>query len=73
MSKTVKLLFQWLKDLREKVLLPDGSPVPLVLLANKCDVDSCVVPTELINRLCKDYQIDAWYVTSAKDNTNISK
>jgi Ras-related protein Rab-32 len=38
---------QWLDDLRDKVTLPDGSPVPVVLLVNKCDVME-TVPNDCI-------------------------
>lgn len=34
---TFDAVTKWKADLDAKVALPDGSPVPVVLLANKCD------------------------------------
>lgn len=68
---TFQSIKKWLCDLREKVTLPDGSEIPVVLLANKCDIPCPVVPTEQIAKFCKENNIGAWYVTSAKENTNI--
>lgn len=61
---------KWLCDLREKVTLPDGTGIPIVLLANKCDI-SVAVSDEQITKFCKENNVDAWYATSAKNNTNI--
>lgn len=66
-----KILFQWLTDLRSKATLPNGDPLPVVLLANKCDVAMANIPTEKINELCKKYNIMTWFMTSAKENSNI--
>ncbi|XP_033175892.1 ras-related protein Rab-32B-like [Bombus impatiens] len=68
---TFQSIKKWLCDLREKVTLPDGSEIPVVLLANKCDISCPSVPIEQIARFCKENNIGAWYVTSAKENTNI--
>jgi GTPase SAR1 family protein len=70
---TFQSIKKWLCDLREKVTLPDGSEIPVVLLANKCDIPCPVVPTEQIVKFCKENNIGAWYVTSAKENTNVGK
>ncbi|RLU19606.1 hypothetical protein DMN91_008163 [Ooceraea biroi] len=67
---TFQSMKKWLNDLREKVTLPDGADIPIVLLANKCDV-SVAVTNEQISKFCKESRIDAWYATSAKQNTNI--
>lgn len=62
---------KWLFDLRDKVTLPDGSSIPIVLLANKCDIPHTAVTAEQIAKFCKENKIGAWYITSAKENTNI--
>lgn len=64
---------QWLEDLREKVTLNDGSPIPVILLATKCDIEGTQVATELISKFCKENSIKAWFATSAKDNIQIGK
>lgn len=72
-AATFQSMKKWLNDLREKVTLPDGSNIPVVLLANKCDIRHAAVPTEHIAKFCKENNIGAWYVTSAKENTNIDE
>lgn len=62
-----------MSDLREKVSLPDGSKIPVVLLANKFDVNQAAVPNDQIIKFCKDNDISSWFVTSAKENINIGK
>ncbi|XP_066583809.1 ras-related protein Rab-7L1-like [Prorops nasuta] len=64
---------KWLIDLREKITLPDGSSIPVVLLANKCDIRHTAVASEQIVKFCKENNIGAWYVTSAKENTNVDE
>ncbi|XP_046382447.1 ras-related protein Rab-38-like [Ischnura elegans] len=70
---TFQSVYKWLKDVREKVSLPDGSPIPVVLLANKCDIQGTIVPTDTISRFCNDHGILAWFPTSAKENVNIEE
>ncbi|XP_020289126.1 ras-related protein Rab-38-like [Pseudomyrmex gracilis] len=69
-TATFQSMKKWLNDLREKVTLPDGSNIPVVLLANKCDISVAVI-NEQIFKFCKENKIDAWYATSAKNNTNV--
>lgn len=68
---TFQSVKKWLNDLREKVILPDGSSIPIVLLANKCDIQHVAIPTEQIIKFCKENKISKWYITSAKENKNI--
>ncbi|CAD6222432.1 GSCOCG00000968001-RA-CDS [Cotesia congregata] len=70
---TFQSVKKWLTDLREKVTLPDGSSIPIVLLANKCDIQHVAIPTDQIIKFCKENKISKWYVTSAKDNKNIDE
>jgi Ras-related protein Rab-32 len=55
------------------VTLHDGTPVPVVLLANKCDIQGIHIATDTISKFCSDNNIAAWFVTSAKENINIGK
>jgi Ras-related protein Rab-32 len=64
-------VLQWLSDLREKVTLQDGTRIPVVLLANKCDIQGIEIATDTIAKFCKENDIAAWFVTSAKENINI--
>ncbi|KAJ1528873.1 hypothetical protein ONE63_007243 [Megalurothrips usitatus] len=72
-TATFQSVRKWLKDLREKLTLADGEPVPVVLLANKCDIPGYSVQTEAVNRFCKEQGIQGWFLTSAKNNVNIDK
>lgn len=55
-----------------KVVLPDGRPVPCVLLGNKCDVeDTHAVSAERAEAVAKEKGFAAFYPTSAKDGTNV--
>ncbi|XP_049768306.1 ras-related protein Rab-32-like [Schistocerca cancellata] len=65
---------KWLNDIREKVTQQDGTPIPTVLLANKCDIQGSSGPsTETIARFCRDNGITNWFSTSAKENINIDE
>lgn len=70
---TFQSIEKWLIDLREKVSLEDGVPVPVILLANKCDISNPVINTEHINRFCNKSGILKWFQTSAKENININE
>lgn len=70
---TFQSVKKWLSDLREKVTLPDGSPIPVVLLANKGDINEPAISNEQIIKFCKENDISSWFVTSAKENMNIGK
>ncbi|XP_034947477.1 ras-related protein Rab-32-like [Chelonus insularis] len=72
-AATFQSVKKWLNDLREKVVLPDGSSIPIVLLANKCDIKHMAIPTEQIIKFCKENKISKWYLTSAKENKNIDE
>ena len=39
-SDSFRAVEKWKTDLDSKVLLPDGRPIPCVLLGNKSDVDA---------------------------------
>ncbi|CAN0254717.1 unnamed protein product, partial [Discosporangium mesarthrocarpum] len=55
-----------------KVRLPDGSALPVILLANKCDLGVEIARDEL-NQFCQEKGFVGWFETSAKLNINISK
>nr|CAD7257392.1 unnamed protein product [Timema shepardi] len=63
----------WLTDLRDKVTLYDGSHIPVILLANKCDIHGSSIQHDTIARFCKERDIATWFLTSAKENINIGE
>lgn len=63
---------KWLLDVRGKVVLPNGQLLPIILLANKGDVTLCKIPSH-ISEFCKTNNILEWFITSAKEDTNIDE
>ncbi|XP_011402725.1 PREDICTED: ras-related protein Rab-32-like isoform X2 [Amphimedon queenslandica] len=66
---------KWLDDVRQKVVLENDEPVPVLLLANKCDLDNTTaqVDQSKLDQYCEDHNLIGWFPTSAKDNTNIEE
>jgi len=62
---------RWKEDIDNKVRLPNGDPLPVVLLANKCDLVKTPLSEEVMNDYCKENGFLAWFATSAKENINI--
>lgn len=73
-GSTFEAVLKWKNDLDSKVHLPSGSPIPAVLLANKCDQkrDAGQSPPQM-DQFCKDHGFTGWFETSAKDNINIDE
>ena len=70
---TYEAAAKWKKDIDEKVCLPDGSRIPVILVANKRDlagVDSLPISIE---QYSKEHGFIGWFETSAKDNVNIEE
>ena len=62
-----------MEDVRQKVVSWDNKPIPLVLLANKCDLDQGNISTDTISEFCTSQGIDTWFETSAKEDINIGR
>ncbi|XP_021562656.1 ras-related protein Rab-32, partial [Carlito syrichta] len=73
-GSTFEAVLKWKNDLDSKVHLSNGSPIPAVLLANKCDQkrDSSQSPSQM-DQFCKEHGFTGWFETSAKDNINIDE
>nr|XP_048281188.1 ras-related protein Rab-32 [Myodes glareolus] len=73
-SSTFEAVLKWKSDLDSKVHLPNGSPIPAVLLANKCDQKKeGSQSASQMDQFCKDHGFTGWFETSAKDNVNIDE
>lgn len=71
---TFEAVAQWKADIDAKVTWgPDNKPIPVVLLANKCDLAReafCKTPQEM-DSYVQEHGFIGWYETSAKDNKGI--
>ncbi|GAB6024287.1 rab32, member RAS oncoprotein [Chamberlinius hualienensis] len=74
-TATFEAVQKWKNDLDSKVQLPDGSKVPCVLLANKCDQakEGIVNSPALLDDYCTEKGFAGWFETSAKENINIEE
>ncbi|CAF1673557.1 unnamed protein product [Adineta ricciae] len=72
-GSTFEAVTKWKADLDNKVQLPDGNPVPCVLLANKCDLvkEGLVNDASQMDEFCREKGFAKWFETSAKENINI--
>ncbi|KAK9505594.1 hypothetical protein O3M35_009606 [Rhynocoris fuscipes] len=74
-AATFEAVVKWKQDLDAKVQLADGSPIPCVLLANKCDQqkEGIVNNPSKMNEYIEEHKFTAWFETSAKENINIEE
>jgi len=76
--------FHWKREIDEQVLLPDGSPIPALLLASKCDLlpkgnhgkpavnDSAVVRELAKPEGAKGLGFSDWALCSAKEDIQVT-
>ncbi|XP_065652494.1 ras-related protein Rab-32 isoform X2 [Hydra vulgaris] len=71
--ETFENVWNWKQDLDSKVQLPNGQPVPCVLLANKCDLPKVgtVTNKSYMDNYCIEKGFHSWFETSAKENINV--
>lgn len=66
-GSTFEAVSKWKHDLDSKVKLANGSPIPSVLLANKCDQKKeSSNNTPLMDTFCRENGFLGWFETSAK-------
>lgn len=72
-SATFDAVVKWKQDLDSKVQLPNGEPIPCILLANKCDQTKQGIVSDSIkmNEFVREHGFATWFETSAKENINI--
>ncbi|XP_063958193.1 ras-related protein Rab-32B-like [Lytechinus pictus] len=68
---TFDSVLKWSTDVHEKVMLANEQPVPILLLANKCDLPDTVIDADMLDHFCKENKFIGWFGTSAKDDTNV--
>jgi len=62
---------KWKKDIDKKVLLPNGEPIPVILLGNKCDLLQGKEFAHDLDRFCSQHGFTKWFLTSAKEDIQI--
>ncbi|CAG5129822.1 unnamed protein product [Candidula unifasciata] len=70
---TFDSVLKWLEDVNSKVVLSNDQPVPVMLLANKCDLEDGSYEDEKLNTFCKEHNFIGWFKTSAKTNHNVDE
>ncbi|PSN30742.1 Ras-related protein Rab-7L1, partial [Blattella germanica] len=63
---------KWKRDLDTKCTLPDGNPVPCILLANKCDLPHRQVEQMEVEAFHKEHNFIAWTETSVKEGLMVN-
>jgi len=67
----------WKKDIDSKVFFPNGDRIPVILLANKCDLISETqkpsITSEQIQQFCQQHDFIASFEVSAKTGANIKE
>jgi len=69
-ERTFKAVTKWKLDIDENLNV-DGVSIPVVLLANKCDLADKHINKEELDEFCKTNGFIGWFQTSAKENINI--
>ncbi|CAN8000154.1 unnamed protein product, partial [Ixodes hexagonus] len=70
---TLHSVLKWKADLTEKVEQQNGHPIPVVLVANKCDLEGSTINARFLTNFCQEHGFAGWFFTSAKENINISE
>ncbi|XP_059169802.1 ras-related protein Rab-32B-like [Physella acuta] len=70
---TFDSVLKWLEDVNSKVMLSNELPVPVLLLANKCDIEDAAYQTDKLDSFCKEKNFIGWFPTSAKTNQNVEE
>jgi len=70
---TFEAITKWRDDVNSKVVLGSQEPIPVLLLANKCDLPGVNIDKEMLDKFCKDNNYIGWYATSAQNNVNIDE
>ncbi|XP_043932062.1 ras-related protein Rab-7L1-like [Protopterus annectens] len=68
---TLVSAYHWKTDVDENVQQLDGSPIPCMFLANKCDRSDRQLSTEEIRKFSQENNFIRWSETSVKENKNV--
>ena len=68
---TFKSVSNWKREIDSKCKLPDGSPLPVLLVGNKDDLPDASYDKGQLDEYCQSNGFIGWTVTSAKTNHNV--
>jgi len=69
---TLEAVKQWRDDVNKKVVLANDEPIPLLLLANKCDLPEVKLDKEMLDEFVAENGFIGWYAVSAQENVGLS-
>jgi Ras-related protein Rab-32 len=75
-EKSLRTTRTWKLDADKKVFFPNGEPVPCILIGNKCDLlhnGVSPIPEEQMENFCRTNGYDSYFLTSAKEGTNVEE
>lgn len=72
-ENTFDAVERWKHDIDAKLSLPDGTPIPVILLANKTDLatEGICRDERQMQEYCDNNGFIGWFKTSAKDGSGI--
>ncbi|XP_077521802.1 ras-related protein Rab-32B-like [Amblyomma americanum] len=70
---TLHSVLKWKADLADKVELSNGRPLPVLLVANKCDLGTQPINASFLSSFCQEHGFAGWFPTSAKEDININE
>ncbi|KAH6925541.1 hypothetical protein HPB50_006889 [Hyalomma asiaticum] len=70
---TLQSVLKWKADLTAKVEQPNGRPLPVLLVANKCDLGTLPHNARFLSDFCQEHGFAGWFPTSAKEDININE
>jgi len=71
---TFQTIAKWKREIDSKVKLANGKPLPVILCANKCDIETAEIKDPaFLDDYCEQNGFVGWFETSAKTNHNIDK
>ncbi|GAB6021806.1 hypothetical protein CHUAL_004379 [Chamberlinius hualienensis] len=70
---TFQSVTKWHKDVQDKVCLQDGRPIPVIIIANKCDIPTVNIERRVLDKFCQQNDVLKWFYTSAKEDININE
>ncbi|GAM20220.1 hypothetical protein SAMD00019534_033950 [Acytostelium subglobosum LB1] len=70
---TFEAVTKWRDDINSKVVLGNQEPIPVLLLANKCDIKDANIDKEMLDNFVKEHNFIGWYPTSAQSDININE